>query len=417
MAIEQYKRYKSVFESPFKRKLQEAIATLVMKYENGGHPFAYFFSATKEHLFIEGEGTAATDGLKFFWYESLLKESSVYQLATVLIHECLHIACMHCLPGRFVGENHDIVNIALDFTVNAMIDRKWEKPFDKCITFDMIEKKTVKDGDTGIFNDPKALKMSPEKVLEWLKLHLPPPPPGCSSSEDGQGLPGSVDEHMQSSANKQQQITEEIVKAYENSKSLNKSCGNKSATAIDDLILEIMKPKLSLKEFLRRDFIVKRGSGHNDWKRFKKRDEPIYNQNMERIGRIYRPEKKEYQPRCLVCLDTSGSMGPKDWNPLLTEVLYLGAIGEVVCNDTLPFWDKMIDIRDFKTQGKPVGIVGRGGTDFKKVCEEWKKKTNYKTMIILTDGEFDHNIEGANSDVIWVSTGSTKLPFKHSFNV
>jgi predicted metal-dependent peptidase len=156
---------------------------------------------------------------------------------------------------------------------------------------------------------------------------------------------------------------------------------------------EILEPKVNWREQLR-DFVnaTCRNKDRTSWKRPHKRfiGHDVYMPSMigETIGKI------------VVGIDTSGSIGDKELNEFLTEVV-------AICDDVSPssiellYWDTHVAGHETYNQGDYSALVqstkpaGGGGTTVGCVNQYIKdKRIEPEAIIILTDGYVENDFGG-----------------------
>jgi predicted metal-dependent peptidase len=231
--------------------------------------------------------------------------------------------------------------------------------------------------------------------------------PHCGGSGNQRGsdlfdaIYGSkIDDH--SSIEQNDELTEATIREIIETGKI-RGWGNISGEAIEKLE-ELTKPsKISWKQILRRYLtaaIHDVGNIYeNSWAKRNRRQLPL-------------PGIKKLNNRVIIGIDTSGSIGKREFQVFFTEV---ERIVKDTSNIILLQWDT--EIKDVKMGYKKgdwrkIAIKGRGGTDVQKTFD-WMVENKYTTypLIMFTDGYFDHNFDTHAVKVVWcVTVGENKIP-------
>lgn len=192
-------------------KISIVMTRLMRAPVNGGNPFIWALSAPKDHyitrtFFSQGRSipvhTACTNGKAFFWNPEWLNSLNIHQATSVMEHECLHNVFFHCSPERnSIPRNHQVWNIALDYVVNAHIEKTrevvlaaggdkkkigelWGPPLGEIIT--LAELISWIDGNdlskingNLVYTDISLINRSPESVYAELMDHINKSPRKC----------------------------------------------------------------------------------------------------------------------------------------------------------------------------------------------------------------------------------------------
>jgi predicted metal-dependent peptidase len=447
-------------------KLKIAQMLISRSPDKKGFPFVYCFTAQKEHvleeikipIFTDENGneeyfyTAATDGKKYYWSPQLIREMTPRALAIIMAHETYHVVLQHCIPARTGGKLNSIWNIAVDYVVNGMIEHDvrqswpgmntnenfrgkehplWKEKLGKPLYFDELldsikeqtkrkkaERAASKNGKAQ--KPPKAQKKKTPPSKDDLRFYADYSLYGKSAEEiydqiikamedltneemqealEGMGI--SMDEHMEHGLSKGQ-LFKEILDAARNAKKL----AGTVPGSIEDQILKLQEPKLSAFDIIRNVISKRRDEKGriNDWSRFKRRGLSLG---------LYQPKKKDDYIRWCAFLDTSGSMSQDDLTYAVSQLKCLDGRSEgiVIPNDAQPYWDKATDIKRVGDLQR-TKVVGRGGTVFKQIFDEFPKKMKkpIDVLIILTDGGiFDMpELKRPNVKVVWILTNDMK---------
>ena len=332
--------------------------------------------------FTEDMPTACTNGRDVMYNPNFIKTLNDKELNFVVLHEALHKVYQHMhLWKKLWKESPQLANMAADYVVNYAIHEADEtqqvaiRP--QSALFDLVYKgMTTKQ----IF---EMLKRSSQYVKEQ----------NGHDTHDWEGAEQLSDEEVKATAKQIDQALRqgEIIRG--------KMQGNKNRS-----ITEILEPKVDWREQLR-EFVnaTCRNKDKSTWKRPHKRfvGQDIYMPSMigEAIGKV------------VIGIDTSGSIGDKELNEFLTEVV-------AICDDVSPssiellYWDTEVAGHETYNQGDYKALVqstkpaGGGGTHVGCVNQYIKdKRIEPEAIIILTDGYVEDDWGGAwDYPTLWAVT-------------
>ena len=332
--------------------------------------------------FTEDMPTACTNGRDVMYNPNFIKTLNDKELNFVVLHEALHKVYQHMhLWKKLWKESPQLANMAADYVVNYAIHEADEtqqvavRP--QSALFDLVYKgMTTKQ----IF---EMLKRSSQYVKEQ----------NGHDTHDWEGAEQLSDEEVKVTAKQIDQALRqgEIIRG--------KMQGNKNRS-----ITEILEPKVDWREQLR-EFVnaTCRNKDKSTWKRPHKRfvGQDIYMPSMigEAIGKV------------VIGIDTSGSIGDKELNEFLTEVV-------AICDDVSPssiellYWDTEVAGHETYNQGDYKALVqstkpaGGGGTHVGCVNQYIKdKRIEPEAIIILTDGYVEDDWGGAwDYPTLWAVT-------------
>ena len=332
--------------------------------------------------FTEDMPTACTNGRDVMYNPNFIKTLNDKELNFVVLHEALHKVYQHMhLWKKLWKESPQLANMAADYVVNYAIHEADEtqqvavRP--QSALFDLVYKgMTTKQ----IF---EMLKRSNQYVKEQ----------SGHDTHDWEGAEQLSDEEVKVTAKQIDQALRqgEIIRG--------KMQGNKNRS-----ITEILEPKVDWREQLR-EFVnaTCRNKDKSTWKRPHKRfvGQDIYMPSMigEAIGKV------------VIGIDTSGSIGDKELNEFLTEVV-------AICDDVSPssiellYWDTEVAGHETYNQGDYKALVqstkpaGGGGTHVGCVNQYIKdKRIEPEAIIILTDGYVEDDWGGAwDYPTLWAVT-------------
>mgnify|MGYP003704069141 FL=1 len=326
-------------------------------------------------IFSEDIPTACTNGRDVIYNKDFIKTLDEKELNFVVLHEALHKAYQHMhLWKKLWKINPMVANMAADYVVNYAIHEADE------------QSEIAKRPDSALF-DLKYKGMTTKQIFDSLMRDAEKNGGGNEGngghdSHDWEGADSLSDEEKKEVAKQIDQALRqgEIIRG--------KMQGNKNRS-----VTEILEPKVDWREQLR-EFVnaTCKNKDRTSWKRPHKRfiGHDIYMPSMigEAIGQV------------VIGIDTSGSIGDKELNEFLTEVV-------AICDDVSPssiellYWDTHVAGHETYNQGDYHGLVqstkpaGGGGTTVGCVNEYIKdKRIQPEAVIILTDGYVENDFGG-----------------------
>lgn len=335
-------------------------------------------------IFTDDIPTACTNGRDVMYNPDFIKSLDDRELNFVVLHEALHKVYQHMhLWKKLWKESPMLTNMAADFVVNYAIHEADE------------HSNVAKRPDSALF-DIRFKGMTTKQIFDLLKKECDSNGSGGQvghDSHDWEGAEGLSEEEVKETAKQIDQALRqgEIIRG--------KMQGNKNRS-----INELLEPKVDWREQLR-DFVnaTCKNKDKTSWKRPHKRfiGHDIYMPSMigESIGKV------------VIGIDTSGSIGDRELNEFLTEVV-------AICDDVSPesiellYWDTHVAGHETYNQGDYKGIfqstkpAGGGGTTVGCVNQYIKdKRIQPEAIIILTDGYVENDF-GGNWDypTLWAIT-------------
>jgi len=335
-------------------------------------------------IFTDDIPTACTNGRDVMYNPDFIKTLDDRELNFVVLHEALHKVYQHMhLWKKLWKESPMLTNMAADFVVNYAIHEADELS------------NVAQRPDSALF-DLRFKGMTTKQIFDLLKKECDPNGSGGQvghDSHDWEGAEGLSEEEVKETAKQIDQALRqgEIIRG--------KMQGNKNRS-----INELLEPKVDWREQLR-DFVnaTCKNKDKTSWKRPHKRfiGHDIYMPSMigESIGKV------------VIGIDTSGSIGDRELNEFLTEVV-------AICDDVSPesiellYWDTHVAGHETYNQGDYKGIfqstkpAGGGGTTVGCVNQYIKdKRIQPEAIIILTDGYVENDF-GGNWDypTLWAIT-------------
>lgn len=326
-------------------------------------------------IFSEDIPTACTNGRDVIYNKDFIKTLDEKELNFVVLHEALHKAYQHMhLWKKLWKINPMVANMAADYVVNYAIHEADEQG------------EITKRPDSALF-DLKYKGMTTKQIFDSLMQD-------AEKNGSGQGGEGGHDSHDWEGADslsdeEKKEVAKQIDQALRQGEIIRgKMQGNKNRS-----VSEILEPKVDWREQLR-EFVnaTCKNKDKTSWKRPHKRfiGHDIYMPSMigESIGQV------------VVGIDTSGSIGDKELNEFLTEVV-------AICDDVSPssiellYWDTHVAGHETYNQGDYHSLVqstkpaGGGGTTVGCVNEYIKdKRIQPEAVIILTDGYVENDFGG-----------------------
>jgi predicted metal-dependent peptidase len=332
--------------------------------------------------FTEDMPTACTNGRDVMYNPNFIKTLNDKELNFVVLHEALHKVYQHMhLWKKLWKENPQLANMSADYVVNYAIHEA-----------DETQEVAIRP-QSALF-DLAYKGMTTKQIFEMLKKDSK-----FVNQQDGhdthdwEGAEQLSDEEVKETIKQIDQALRqgEIIRS--------KMQGNKNRS-----ITEILEPKVDWREQLR-EFVnaTCRNKDKSTWKRPHKRfvGQDIYMPSMigEAIGKV------------VIGIDTSGSIGDKELNEFLTEVV-------AICDDVSPssiellYWDTEVAGHETYNQGDYKALVqstkpaGGGGTHVGCVNQYIKdKRIEPEAIIILTDGYVEDDWGGVwDYPTLWAVT-------------
>lgn len=324
--------------------------------------------------FTEDLPTAATNGRDVMYNPKFVDTLNDKELNFVVLHEALHKAYQHMhLWKKLWKENPMLANMAADYVVNYSI-------------YEADDRNEITMMPSSALFDKKYAGMTTKQVFDLLKKDAESNGGGGGKdghdTHDWEGSESMSDEEVKETAKQIDQALRqgEIIRG--------KMQGNKNRS-----VNELLEPKVNWREQLR-EFVnaTCKNKDRTSWKRPHKRfiGHDIYMPSMigEAIGQV------------VIGIDTSGSIGDKELNEFLTEVV-------AICDDVSPssiellYWDTVVAGHETYHQGDYKSLVqstkpaGGGGTHVGCVNQYIKdKRIQPEAIIILTDGYVEDDFGG-----------------------
>ena len=322
-------------------------------------------------MFSDEIPTACTNGRDVIYNPDFIKTLDDKELNFVVLHEALHKVYQHMhLWRKLFKEDGNLTNMAADYVVNYAI---YEADTNNEIT---------KMPSSALF-DKQYANMTTKQIFELLK-----------QNGGGDGGGGGHDTHdWEGAGSLSDDEVKETIKQLDQALRQGEIIRGKMQGNKNRAVNEILEPKVNWREQLR-EFVnaTCRNKDRTSWKRPHKRfiGHDIYMPSMigETIGKV------------VVGIDTSGSIGDRELNEFLTEVV-------AICDDVSPssiellYWDTHVAGHETYNQGDYKALVqstkpaGGGGTHVGCVNQYIKdKRIEPEAIIILTDGYVENDFGG-----------------------
>lgn len=309
--------------------------------------------------------TAATDMLTIFYNPAFIEGLTLPQVMFVLAHEVLHIVFKHGL--RRGSRNPQLWNIACDYAINLILHESG---------FEVIQ---------GCLFDPQFKGMSAEQIYDKLKQQMDEE--NKKRKANGEGKADPSDMHKDTSgmgedvrepanmdaeakAKAEQRIQQQVAQAA----NMARMAGKMSA-GVARLVDEILNPTVPWPDLLR-EYMTRTTKDNESWSRRNRRFASVYlpSRHSERMGEI------------VVIADTSGSIGPKEINQVVSEV---NAIAAYMRPERIRvvYADAQVAGEETFEDGDEIVChpAGGGGTDMRvplKHVEQYEPEVT----VLITDG-------------------------------
>lgn len=305
------------------------------------------------------------------------------QLA-VLKHELMHICFMH-LTDDFKAEYHDLMNIAMDCSINQYIENLPKN----CVTLSGLSKKIGKNLEAN-----RGAWYYYKEILNF--QNNKGQTPNFSDIDDHSMWPKDLSET-------EKKLYENQIKAKlkETAENVAKQAGHCPGELSE--ILKKLKNKPPV----------------FNWKKYFRR---IVGNSItsEILLTRMRPSKRfpdargirfKRKPSILVGVDTSGSINSKDFQDFFSEIdhIYKEGVDVTVaeCDTTIK------DI--FKYNGnKEIKLAGRGRTELEPLIKYYKEHSEYTVCVLFTDGYCNTHMENCKN-LIWIITSDGQKDVKQYF--
>lgn len=322
-----------------------------------------------------------TDGIRLLVNPEVCSGYSVAELQGILAHEAIHVAGRH--PFRRAGREPLPWNIACDAVVNESVTGSGLKLPDGCVP-------AVKD------EIPEHLYQKPPKALKDFAGKL----------FDEMFSPRNADGSKMSKA-QMAEAEQECKQWVEAAASAAKRAGQMDA-GLDRFVKRELRSVVHWKEVLARFVTEKRVSDYS-WQRPNKRYTSFD---------VYLPKLEAQEiPSVVIACDTSGSISPKMIEEVVAEVVaILEMMSEGQPIEIPVLWFDHSVHPQIVSDASELKVRGGGGTAYSPVMA-WmaEKGTDYKGLVVVTDGYCDDFGTAPGCDVLWVLTNEHAEGFAPPF--
>lgn len=348
--------------------------------------------------------TAATNGYETRYGRAFVDDLDEPELRFIVLHENYHKAFRHLTTWlHLYKEDPQLANIACDHVINLkLLDLDNGEGF--------IKMPVKRPGHA----DPKFKGMDAGQVFRELQKQCQQGGDGsgkgdATGDKSGQGQQG-FDQHDWESAEampekQQQEIAAQIDQALRQGAIL----AGKRGGNIDRSLAELLEPKVNWREMLR-EFVTTQCMGRDmsSWRRVNRRFV---------AGGMYLPGYiSESVGRILIGVDTSGSIGGRELQEFMSEVVGVAKQVQPEVLD-LVYWDSCVaahekygvdELEGLETKTKP---KGGGGTSPSCVTSHMRANNlKPECAIILTDGCVGNDWGGEwPCPVLFVITGGNRV--------
>jgi len=335
------------------------------------------------------------------------------QLKGVLMHEILHLVFLH--PSRYRDFDRDLFNIAADLKINDILlnDQNYraDLPDGPCRPDYMhswqykINKKTIE------------IKSIDQKTTEqiYYELRKAIPQEKIKFRADlilsqAKGDPNKSKGKSKQIGNSKEEITSEKMQAAKDAWTDRVNAVKMQGLLpgeIDRALNKLRAHKITWNSWLHGRFarLIK----ERTWSRPSKRWLPWYFPASTKVSGL----------RCVVGVDTSGSISDKEYSEIISELYgiyvdYRGAVEMIIlgCDSEI---HNVYNLKDHEEEElKKIKLSGGGGTDFRPVFKWIKIKLRQPVdcLIYFTDGYGDFpTTKNLPFEVIWVITSDIVPPF------
>lgn len=316
---------------------------------------------------------------KDFWYD--LPE---IQRMGIMMHELLHLAFYHLFMRKDFPD-HKLFNISADLEVNQYISSNWLP--DGAIIMSMFSDLNL--------NARAGTKYYYEKLKQNLESDNPNQTLLDLYNNDSTGhetwddFEESLKDDSFAESKRsivKSQLETQLKQTYE---SVDRGVIPGELAEMFKSLFKVVKPVFNWKAYFRRYM----GQSFNIYT--KKSYKSPSNRFEDSPGLKIRKKHN-----LLVVLDTSGSVGEKDFNDFFSEIHHIYKTG---CSIEIIECDTQITNQYMYTGKRPDKITGRGGTVFRPAIEYYNKnRGKYTTMIYFTDGYGECDVLKPIGSSLWV---------------
>lgn len=354
-----------------RRRITKARSQLLLR-----KPFFGFLSTHLEpiednHMLMP---TMGTNGEKLYYDADFVEICTDEELQTIICHEVLHAALGHI--WRRGIRNPMGWNLAADAVVNYHLEKQGFRLKDGCVRSREAETKSVEELYREMQGKGGGKSGTGEMQGELMDDHKSWDKPTGDGS-DGKSAGGK---------SKQKDMTVEELKGLQDkwkqltaqARQIEKSQGREKGS-LDELIDDLLEPKLSWKDLLRNAVI---SSVKNDYR--------FIPPNKRHLWRgMYLPSAYGEEMEIVYAIDTSGSMSTSEIREGLSE---LKGVCDAFQSYKIHLFQADADVQQYLELTPynfdfPKKIRGRGGTSFVPVFEDVAKRNIHPSILVyFTDG-------------------------------
>jgi predicted metal-dependent peptidase len=355
---------------------------------------------------------AATDGKALYFNPEKIRELgwTIQEICFVEAHEVSHVflgdiammakwaaaGVVDCGNGLILPYNHELMNAAQDYRINAML----------------IEAQIGKMPKEGLYDRNLSEKGFESAVEIYAKLYKK-----TNGGKDGKPGKG-FDKHLAPSKEHIKAVDSGRMDQVIASAALSSEGQGQGAMpqAIKRMVGDILEPKISWQDHLKSTINRAAGDPQYDWRtidrRLLVRPDPIYFAKQAHTG----------AGTIVIGIDTSGSISQKQINRFFAEMN--GIVTDLNPQQLVVIWcdaavhrvdelDEPEDLLELHTDIQKTGAGGGGGTDFRPVFKTLEEMEIHPDMLVyLTDalGTFPAT-EPDNYPTIWGVIGKGSVPW------
>ena len=320
-------------------------------------------------------GTAATDGLKFYYNSRFVMMLKPKEVEFLVAHEVLHVVYDHI--GRRNERDPQVWNIADDYAVNADLKRHKIGEFITTVPC-LYESKYDGKPAEEIYDDlmKNAQKISMDDLIDQL---LDDHMDGSGESEDGEDGEGKS-KRPKMSQEERDRIRQEVKQAI-----INAAQSSEAGTlpkGVERLIRQATNPVMPWRELIQTNLTSAIRTDYS-WMRPSRRG-----WHMDAVMPGMTPGE---EIDVVVAIDMSGSISDRQAKAFLGEIggmmeAFDGYKVHVFCFDTETYNPKDFTSENLDTIDE-YEAMGGGGTDFDAIFKYLKDIGNVpKRLIVFTDG-------------------------------
>ena len=319
--------------------------------------------------------TMAVNGISIFFNKGFVDGMSLSQTKGVLLHEILHVAYMHLV--RLTHAHYDLnkSNIAQDLSINWLLKKM-----------------------TNIETPPGMLLDESMEKFTWEQIYKKLPADTDNYVAKIAGPNPFRDIHMPCTEEQAQETAKKMVQIYDGL--TDKQKGDVPGD-LAELIDAFKNPRIPWEKML----VAKTANI------FKRVDyDPNYPSNQYRLidpDMIFPKLVGRTNTNLVVAIDTSGSMSSGDLAavaPEMNAICKLATTSYVITCDCEV--QDFMQFTEWEDAVRKVKWKGRGGTSFKPVFDEIKRrKIEPECLVFFTDG-YGEAVKRPNYPVIWCITAN-----------